>query len=79
MVKTKIKAAAKEALAKVNLDLSPLASLSLPKYKIDTEGAAEDETASAATTYDDRNVLRKLDDIVANLEALKSKLKTHRD
>ena len=65
-----LKAAAREALAKVSLDLSPLASLSLPKYKIDTEETAEDETASAATTYDDRNVLRKLDDIVANLEAL---------
>ena len=65
-----LKAAAKEALAKVNLDLSPLASLSLPKYSIATEETAEDEATSAATTYDDRNVLRKLDDIVANLEAL---------
>ena len=66
-----LKAAAKEALANVNLDLSPLASLSLPKYSITTE-AAEDETTSAATTYDDRNLLRKLDDIVNSLEALLS-------
>ena len=65
-----LRASAREALAKVSLDLSPLASLSLPKYKIATEETAEGETASAATTYDDRNVLRKLDDIVANLEAL---------
>ena len=65
-----LKAAAKEALAKVNLDLSPLASLSLPKYSIATEEASEDEAASAATTYDDRNLLRKLDDIVNSLEAL---------
>lgn len=65
-----LKTAAKEALAKVNLDLSPLASLSLPKYSIATEEVAEDEATSAATTYDDRNVLKKLDDIVANLEAL---------
>ena len=42
-------------------------SASLPNS---TEETAEGETASAATTYDDRNVLRKLDDIVASLEAL---------
>lgn len=65
-----LKAAAREALANVSLDLSPLASLSLPKYSIATEETAEDEATSAATTYDDRNILRKLDDIVANLEAL---------
>ena len=67
---TALRVAARDALAKVSLDLSPLASLSLPKYNIATEETSENEATSAATTYDDRNLLKKLDDVINNLEAL---------
>ena len=64
-----LKAAAREALAEVKIDLKPLASLAIPKATSTSEETVSGEVATTPT-YDDSNVLKKLDDMLASLEAL---------
>ena len=58
-----LRKAAKEALAGLSLDLKPLASLAF------TTPSISDNTATLPT-YDDRNILRKIDEVISSIEAL---------
>ena len=58
-----LRKAAKEALAGLSLDLKPLASLAF------TTPSISDDTATLPT-YDDRNILRKIDEVISSIEAL---------
>lgn len=58
-----LRKAAKEALAGLNLDLKPLASLAF------TSPSISDSTATLPT-YDDRNILRKIDEVISSIETL---------
>lgn len=58
-----LRKAAKEALAGLSLDLKPLASLAF------TTPSTSSDTATLPI-YDDRNVLRKIDEVISSIEAL---------
>lgn len=73
-----LRAAAKEALTGVKIDLKPLASLAVAKPVSLSDDSVESNSVSAST-YDDRNLLRKLDTIVESLENVLSALSAERE
>ena len=73
-----LKAAAKEALTGVKLDLKPLASLVVNK-PVNLSDDSVESNSVPASTYDDRSLLRKLDTIVESLENMLSALSTERE
>ena len=58
-----LKKAAKEALSGLSLDLKPLASLAFTTPTISSDTAT-------SPVYDDRNILRKMDEVISSIETL---------
>ena len=58
-----LKKAAKDALSGLSLDLKPLASLAFTTPTISSDTAT-------SPVYDDRNILRKMDEVISSIETL---------
>ena len=58
-----MKKAAKDALSGLSLDLKPLASLAFTTPTISSDTAT-------SPVYDDRNILRKMDEVISSIETL---------